>query len=174
MHHQRNRKYRCHDCKDRCNPRPYSSSREMWWFSAGSPFWLPDRNLWQCAFVYSWEVEAATAELVQHFSGVEDVQTRIRMWVCSKSACCWQSTNARPPADCLPSADKQDDITQGCQGHAPHLTLGVQWSGLANGHPSVFQDSIKTMAPCWRMKSPNGYCNFLATPIHPCAPLTIL
>ncbi len=32
------------------------------------------------------------------------------------------------------------------------------------GWPSVFQDSLKNMAPCWRMKLPNGFCNFLARP----------
>jgi hypothetical protein len=34
------------------------------------------------------------------------------------------------------------------------------------GWPSVFQDSVKNMAPCWRMKSPNVFCDFLATVCH--------
>jgi hypothetical protein len=33
------------------------------------------------------------------------------------------------------------------------------------GWTSVFQDSVKNMAPrCW-VKSPNGFCDFLATTI---------
>jgi hypothetical protein len=31
------------------------------------------------------------------------------------------------------------------------------------GWPSVFQDIVKNMAPRWRMKSPSGFCDFLAT-----------
>jgi hypothetical protein len=37
----------------------------------------------------------------------------------------------------------------------------MAWRGWA----SVFQDSVKNMAPrCW-VKSPNGFCDFLATTI---------
>ena len=34
------------------------------------------------------------------------------------------------------------------------------------GWPSVFQDSVKNVAPRWRMKSPNDFCDFLATLCH--------
>ncbi len=34
------------------------------------------------------------------------------------------------------------------------------------GWPSVFQDSVKNMAPHWRMKLTNGFCDFLATLCH--------
>ncbi len=30
----------------------------------------------------------------------------------------------------------------------------------------MFQDSAKNMVPRWRMKSPNGFCDFLATLCH--------
>ena len=40
----------------------------------------------------------------------------------------------------------------------------IAWRG--RGWPSVFQDSVKNMAPRWRMKSPNGFCEFLATLCH--------
>jgi hypothetical protein len=35
-----------------------------------------------------------------------------------------------------------------------------------HGWPSVFQDSVKNKAPRWRMKSPNGFCDFLVTLCH--------
>ena len=38
------------------------------------------------------------------------------------------------------------------------FAMEAPWHGA-----SVFQDSVKNMAPCWRMKSPNGCCDFLAT-----------